>query len=324
VQSKSTGLFANETNMKKAKYYAKKLQEQLTKKARKLKEIGVQRITIRDAFEHLLRNNQNKSPKTIKDYKRFYKKFIETFEEDQPCANINKMAIENWLNKIKELPLAQNSIHAYGKQLNHFLNFLFEYNYTPMFKINKEVKTKPEIKEKIVITDEDIEKVFDNLKGKNENFITAVYLFFYTGLRSSDLLTITGDRVDIKNRIIKYYSPKRKKYREVAFHKDLISVLESRIKTVENGKLLNYNNVENLGRAVTTYMKELGFTKKKYTARTFRKTFISLCRSRYDMDASIVRELVGHEHGNTQDRHYNLIGIKQMKKELKKFKRPTA
>ena len=55
---------------------------------------------------------------------------------------------------------------------------------------------------------------------------------------------------------------------------------------------------------------------KGYTARTFRKTFITLYRSRYDMDAPVVKELVGHEHGNTTDRYYNHISIKKMKNEL--------
>ncbi|MCB9247100.1 MAG: site-specific integrase [Ignavibacteriales bacterium] len=324
VQSKTIGLSATESNKKKAKNYAKKLQEELTKKTRKMKEIGIQRITIKDAFDHLLRNNQMKSPKTIKDYKRFYRKFIETFDENQPCTSINKMAVEDWLNEIKQLPMAQNSIHAYGKQLTHFVNFLFEYNYTPMFKINKEVKTKPELKEKIILNDIDIESIFNNLTSKNSNFQILINLLFYTGLRPSDLLTITPDKIDIKNQVINYYSPKRKKYREIAFHDDLVPIFKARLKEMKLEKLLDYKNVENIGRAIKTYMKALNLNQKGYTARTFRKTFISLCRSRYNMDASVVRELVGHEHGNTTDRFYNKIGLVQLKSELKKFQRPTS
>ncbi|MCB9210907.1 MAG: site-specific integrase [Ignavibacteriales bacterium] len=322
VQSKTIGLSATESNKKKAKNYAKKLQEELTKKTRKMKEIGIQRITIKDAFEHLLRNNQMKSPKTIKDYKRFYRKFIETFDENQPCTSINKMVVEDWLNEIKQLPMAQNSIHAYGKQLTHFVNFLFEYNYTPMFKINKEVKTKPEIKEKIILTDNHIIKLFDNLNGKNDNFKICIYLLFYTGLRPTDLLTITGDKVDLTNQVIKYYSPKRKKYREIAFHDDLVLILAERIKQVGSNKIINYTTDEGIAKAIKRYMIKLNIEDKHYTARTFRKTFITLCRSRYNMDDSVVRELVGHEHQNTTDRYYNKIGLQEMKIELLKFIRP--
>lgn len=323
VHTKSTSLIANETNLIKAKKYAKQLQEELTRKSQKLKQIGVNHSTLEQAFEHFLRNNQNKHPKTIKDYNRFFNKFTEKFDKEIACSSITKLQVEDWLNEIKLLPLSQNTIHGYGKQLMHFLNFLFEYSYTPMFKINREVKTKPEVKEKIIFSDKDIIKIFDNLDEKNSNFTTTVYLLFYTGLRSSDIMTITKNNVDLENRVINYYSPKRKKYREIAFHEDLVLIIKKRVLEVEGNQLLNYSRVENLGRAITRFIESLDL-RKEYTARTFRKTFITLCRSRYDMDASIVRELVGHEHTNTTDRYYNQISISKMKKELLKFKRPVS
>src|SRR5674476_183665 len=141
-------MLANKTNMKKAKRIAKRLQEKLSGERKRLRKMGIQQVTIKDAKVHFLRNNQNKHPKTIEDYERFFKKFTETFPLDISCTSINKLVIENWLNEVKKMDLSQNTIHRYGKQLNHFLNFLFEYNYTPMFKVNREVKTRPEVKEK--------------------------------------------------------------------------------------------------------------------------------------------------------------------------------
>ncbi len=283
--------------------------------------------TIEEAFIHFKQNNANKNVKTIEDYDRFYSKFSQTFSADTLCTSVTKLAVEEWLNEIKRLPLSQNTIHGYYKQLNHFLNFLFEYNYTPMFKINKDVKTKPEIKEKIVFSDEDIIKIFDNLSSKNDNLKILVHLLFYTGLRSSDILTIKAEKVDLEHQELSYYSPKRKKFRDIAFHQDLIPILEQIInneKLIEKteGHLLNFNKVEHLNRALTRYFTDLEIRSKGYTARTFRKTFITLARSRYNMDATIVKELVGHEHTNTTDRYYNFVTMDAMKSELTKFKRP--
>lgn len=321
-KSKSTGLTATDTNRKKVEQYAKKLQEELTRRNKELKKIGVKRITINEAFQHFLTNNQNKHPKTIKDYMRFYKKFTEFFSPDEPCTNITKLKVEEWLNQIKQLPLQKNTIHAYGKQCTNFLNFLFEYGNTQIFKINKEVKTRPEVKEKIVFSIEDIKKIFDGLTEKNENFHALIYILFYTGLRSSDVLSITCEKINLKDRCFSYYSPKRKTYREVAFHEDLLPVFSAIIEKQKTGKILDYNNIENLGRAAHRYFVVLGIGSKGYTARTFRKTFITLARSKYNMDASIVKELVGHVPNNTTDRFYNQISLKTMQKELKKFKRP--
>ena len=322
--SMATGLVANETNLKKAEKYAKQLQDKLTHDYKKQKEIGIKRVTIKEAFEHFKRINQNKNIKTIADYDRFYKKFTAVFDENLPCTTINKLNVENWLMDIKKLDLAQNTIHGYGKQLNHFLNFLFEYNYTQMFKINREVKTKAEVKEKITFSDEELTKIVDGLKDKNSNFVTAINLLMYTGLRSSDILSIKKENIDLKNRILKYYSPKRKIFREVAFHKKLVPVLRKRLKEISEGEILEYGNVENLGRAITRYFAVLEIDGKHYTARTFRKTFISLCRSRYDIDASIVMELVGHEPVNTTDRYYNKVSAEKMRRELEKFRIPLV
>jgi integrase len=322
--SKSTGLTVSETNIKKAKKYANQFQEKITRDYKKQKELGVKIVTIKEAFEHFKKINQNKHPKTIADYERFYKKFQEQYDEELPCTAINKLNVEDWLLELRKLKLAKNTIHGYGKQLNHFLNFLFEYNYTQMFKINREVKTRPEVKEKITFTDEDLSKVIKNLKGKNLNFKSSINLLAYTGLRPSDLMSIRVKDIDLQNRMMKYYSPKRKIFREIAFHEKLIPILKRRIKEIKDGPLLNYNCTENFGRAIRRYFEMLKLDDKKYSARTFRKTFISLCRSRYNMDASVVMELVGHEHSNTTDKYYNKISIETMKLELKKYMIPKV
>lgn len=319
VTCKSTKLSDNETNRKKAELMAKKLQNELNNKHSQLKQLGIRPTTIKEAFEHFLRNNQQKHKFTIYEYNRFFTKFIEFFDEDSSCNIINKIQVENWLNHIKALNYKKNTIHTYGKQCIHFLNFLFEYNYIPMFKINRNVKTKPEIGEKIVFSDDDIRLIFNSLSEKNHNFYTAIYLAFYTGLRSSDLLTISVERINLSNRVLTYYSPKRKKFREIAFHKTLVPILKERIEELKSGPILQYNSIHNLGRAVERYLISLNIKSKGYSTRTFRKTFITLCRSRFNMDASIVRELVGHEHGNTTDRYYNQISINAMKNELEKF-----
>ncbi len=322
---RSIKLKATVKNKKIAKELAKKLQKELDKQKEALTANSLtKRSSLRKAFEHFKKNNASKHPKTIKDYDRFFNKLIESFNESSSCSVLNKISAEDWILNIKKLPLSRNSIHGYYKQFNHFLNFLFEYSYIPMFKINRDVKTKPEVKEKIIFNDGDIATIFSNLEAKNQNFRTAVYLLFYTGLRSSDILTIEIKDIDLNNQTINYYSPKRKSYKQIPMHLDLVPIIQERMEKVSEGGLLDYSSVEILNRAVTRYKHTLEINGRGYTARTFRKTFITLCRSRYDMDATIVKELVGHEHGNTTDRYYNKISMNRMREELVKFRRPVV
>ncbi len=324
-KNRSLKLKDSVANRKEAKKFAKKLQRTLDNQSESLNQFSLTKSSsIKSAFEHFKRNNATKNKKTIKDYDRFYQLFIKTFDENSRCSVINKITAEEWINSIKELSFSQNTIHGYFKQFNHFLNFLFEYDYIPMFKINRDVKTKPEMKEKIVFSDEDINLIFNNLDEKNSNFKTLMYFLFYTGLRPSDVYGITVENIDIKNGILKYYSQKRKMHREIPFHEDLVDILSERIKEVKDGPLFSYTTYGNLGRAVTRYFQNIGLTAKSCSAKTFRKTFITLARSRYKIDATIVRELVGHSHNTTADKYYNKVDVDVMKEELKKFKMPVV
>lgn len=322
-KSISTGLDNSPKNLKLANVAANQLQDKLDGEKKKKGRLRVVKKTLRDAFDHFIENNQYKNPKTIWEYNWFFKEFIKDFDEEMSCSNINKLEIERWLNKIKRYEYKKNTIHTLGKQCRHFLNFLFEYDYCPVFKINREVMTKPEIGQKIVFEKEDIFTIFDEIEKVNEGLKTLIYLAFYTGLRPSDLYDIHIEDINIIERSLKYYSLKRTKFRCIAIHEDLIPILKSYIGDRNAGRLLQWSQYNYLGKAITRFFKQLKFDEKGYSARTFRKTFITLARSEYKMDASVVRELVGHEHRNTADRYYNEISLETMKKELKKFKRPV-
>ncbi|MEM4326198.1 MAG: site-specific integrase [Candidatus Pacearchaeota archaeon] len=318
--NRSLKLTATRKNWVKAKKIREALEKKLETEKSKYNALGIKQITIRDAFNHFLQNNIDKHPKTIKDYYRFYNKFKESFSEDEPCGIINKLSVERWLMNIKLLKQKRNSIFGYYKQLNHFLNFLFEYNYIPMFRINRDVKPKPEVVSKIVFTPEDLQSVFSNLDGKSKNFKLLIHVLYYTGLRASDVLNIDVNKIDLERRVLIYYSPKRKIYREVAFHEALVPFF-AEVVNEQKERLLCYKTVESLQRAIRRYMKKIGFGSKGYTSRTFRKTFITLAR-KYGMDESVVKELVGHSHTSTTDKFYNRIDTDLMRRELTKY--PTV
>ncbi len=320
IFSKTTKLKVSVRNKRRVMKIAEEIKRDLDFEFNKLCENSAAGISVKDAFNHFLENNKHKHKKTIKNYYAFYKLFVEFFSEDELCVNINKLSVEEFIRSLRNNKRwQQNTLHTYVTHCIHFLNFLFEYSYTSMFKINRDIKTRPERKEKIIFSDDDIVKILNNLQNKNSNFKTLIVLLFYTGLRPSDLMTIQCEKIDLKNHSLRYYSPKRKIHKEIPFHSKLIQRLTERISEVKTGKLLNYNSVENIGRAIGRYLIQLGINDKGYSTRTFRKTFITLCRNRFSIDASIVRELVGHEHTNTADRHYNLINMDAMRNELKKF-----
>lgn len=58
-------------------------------------------------------------------------------------------------------------------------------------------------------------------------------------------------------------------------HGKLKEILTTRIEEVKNGRLFDYSDIHNMGRAVKRYFKVIKLSEKKYNLRTFRKDFIS-------------------------------------------------
>ena len=189
-----------------------------------------------------------------------------------------------------------------------------------MFRINRDVKPKVENVEKIIITHEDLALIFAMLdyEKKTENFKSLVHLLYYTGLRASDVLSIKIEDVDIANQTFKYFSPKRKRYREIAFLKDLVVCFEEIKSRKVLGSAVDYGTVDALQRALSRHMENIDLNSKRYSSHSLRKTFLTIAR-RNKMDESIVKELVGHAHTSTTDKFYNKIDLEQMKEELLKY-----
>ena len=318
TKNRSTKLIDTPANRKVVEKLAKELQAELDKtKQEHERNFLIRGATIRKAFDHFKRLNATKDPKTIKDYDRFFKLFKETFNENSPCTIIDKLSAEDWIMKIRKMKKAKNTVFGYFKQFRHFYNFLFEYNYIQMFKVNKDVTPKPEVKDIIVFSAADVQKIFDGLKDKNINFKAMIHLAYYTGLRSSDLLSLTVEKINLEEGYFNYYARKIKKWRQVSFHKALVPVLKELMDSRKSGKLLDYNTVENMNRASIRYLKVLELNGKGYSMRTFRKTFIT--NASRNMDLATVANLVGHQQINTTAKYYTKIDLERQKTQLDKL-----
>ncbi|MFZ5948431.1 MAG: tyrosine-type recombinase/integrase [Stygiobacter sp.] len=318
-KNKSTGLIYNKLNMKKAKLMAVEFQKSIDIEVNKRNQLGIKRNSIEKTIDHFLQINSNKNPKTIYEYNRFFKLFTEKFNVKDPATLINKNSCEEWLISLSKYNYQSNALYAYNKVLKKYLNFLFEYNYIPMFRLNKDVVYKQEVKDIIVFTPEDLNLLMNNLDQKNENFKVTFYLLLYTGLRPSDIYNICGKDVDLKNRTIKYYSEKTKQYFYVPFHRKLKPIMQERINQVGDSNLIKYETIGNIGKAFRRYLKMLNLDKKGYNLRTFRKTFITLAHQN-DIDLATVAKIVGHKKITTTEKYYNRLSILKQANELKKLK----
>ncbi len=310
TRQKTLGLVSSKENLKIAKIAAKEFQKEIDEKYQKFNSSGVRLITLDLAFDHFKRLNSDKHPNTKNEYERFYRLFTQQYAKDSPCLNVNKLDTERWLLDIRLLNKKQNTKHNYYKVLKKFLNFLFEYNYCLPFKINKEAAIPAEIRPIEIFRDEDVIKIFRQLGTRSTNFQAMVHLLFYAGLRPTDIINIKSEDIDLKNKTIRYYSIKTDEHFIIPIHNDLLLLLQKRIQEVNNGALLDYANATNMSKAFRRYLEDIEIPPKKYTLRTFRKSFISNAY-KSGIDLAMVSKLVGHKQITTTARYYNKIEIGQ-------------
>lgn len=315
--NKSTKLVDNKENRHTAKIMAQKIQSKLDAQNKTLNELGLHKDTIGYAFDHFLQNNSFKHRSTIYEYNHFFKGFSEYFPATAFCSVINKISVEHWLVKVKGRNQKPNTKYVTYKVLKKFLNFLFEYSYIQVFKINSDLRISPEVPQLVVFDHSDMMVMLDNLRNKNNNFRVAILLLLYTGLRPSDIYRIKCEDIDLKKNVLRYYSQKINEPLMVPIHKYLIPVLQARVDEVKTGNIMDYQTISNMGKAVRRYFAQIHLDKKGYNMRTFRKTFISNANSN-GIELALVSKLVGHKNIQTTAKHYNKIALSRQDSELNK------
>lgn len=321
AKNKSTGLLATAKNKKEAERIKTEIEGLLQERSKSFSELGIKRATIQQAYKHFLRANFKKSKKTQYDYEAFFKKLTEKIPASNPCTVLNKNTAEEWILYIQQLKKQPNTIYNYFKVFNKFLNFLFNKSYIAPFKIDKDDKPKPEIKEITIFRDEDLKKIFSNLETlkKTNNFKTFIFLLAYTGLRPSDLLEITVEDIYMKNSLLEYYSPKTDQHLEIPLHKKLLPILRKRIAEVKSGRLIQYATIGEIGKAFRRYLEKIELDGRGYNLRTFRKHFATKAFEN-GIQVMAVAKLLGHKKISTTMKYYTKANNKKLSEELEKLK----
>ena len=315
----STGLKDLDKNYNEARLY----RDEFLTKLKENERLDFREGSIEEAFARMKELNSNKSQSTIKTYDYFFDYLKLYLDVKQSCIVLNKLNSEgflSWLSKFDELE--QNTKFGIQKNFIKFLNFLFEYEYIPkIFRLNKDVKVKAVVKEPIIFSDKDRKIIISELvkQKKNDNFQLMIYLLMYSGLRPSDIINVTVHQIDLDKMEIRFYSPKTGNWYIRPIHDYIKSILESRIKDKKTGRLFDYSEVKNMGKAFRRYLEDIELNGKNYNLRTFRKDFISRSQEA-GVPINVTSSLVGHSSIKTTMTYYTKLSSKHLKKELKKLK----
>ena len=184
-------------------------------------------------FIDYIANEKRYSSHTLKAYKTDLELFttylVDEFEIDNP-ANANQEMIRSWIVSMIDNGLSGSSVNRKISTLNSYYNYLIGMSVLSENPARHVVSVKTPQRLPVYFNEEQLNKLIDN-NSETQDFATlrnmlVVELLYSTGMRRSELVTLTISSVDFSNNTIKVLG-KRNKER-------IIPLSQKQIKSINN------------------------------------------------------------------------------------------
>ena len=255
-------------------------------------------------FINYIQSEKRYSDYTITSYKvdlnQFFNYLIKEYNIDIP-QNVTFKIVRNWISYLLESGLKARSVNRKISSLKSYFKFLVISNYSDSNPTLKITSPKTSKRLPVFIEKEKINSLLDT-KFFDDNFIgyrdkLIIELFYFTGIRLSELLNISIKDVDFNNSQIKVLG-KRNKERLIPLTYTLISELKNYINkhnlnrylfVDENNKKLYSKKVY---RIVNKYISKVSSIKKK-SPHILRHSFATHMLNN-GADINAIKEILGH------------------------------
>jgi integrase/recombinase XerD len=233
------------------------------------------------------------SKNTIKNYESQISCFLNHFKEEVDPKSINNDKIKDWLIEAKTINTRKHRLCA--------INSFYKLTVGMPSKITKIAYPKPERKLPIVLSQDEIQKMFNVCENKKHKVILC--LLYSCGIRVSELINLRWDNIDRSRMVINIINGKGSKDRQVFLPDRIIPLLEDYWKEY---RTLNYilsgqKSEQYSSRSVLQVIKQLaqkaGITKRVYTHLMRHNCFTHMVEN--GTDINLIQKLAGHNNVKT-------------------------
>jgi integrase len=276
-------------------------------------------MTIREFVQDIWGPSLDVERQTKIDYENNYNSHIDPFFGDMAMSSITPAEIKKWRVKMKN-EVASTGYRLSPSYVEKLTNLLGQILRSAMdndkIYVNPMTKVKrKKLKHKKQVVPLEISMVQALADGFASRWKPVIWIGFFTGMRPSEILGLTWDRLDFENEVItvnrqigKYrdevfadYLKTSKSYRVIPFPQGLQKILiehkelhglgpENLIFTNRSGGVWRYKDAADMFRDIA---RPLGI-KKGDGLHQLRHTFVSML-IRLNTSAKVIQEWVGHE-----------------------------
>ena len=255
-------------------------------------------------FINYIKSEKRFSNHTITSYETDLNQFFNYIEAESQITNpkdVSFKLIRNWISSLLENNLKSTSVNRKISSLKSYYKFLLVSNYVDTNPTLKLISPKSSKRLPVFVEKDNMDSLFDkdffedSYEGKRDKLI--IELFYFTGMRLSELINIKTSDIDKVNSQIKVIG-KRNKERLIPITFNTLKDLNEFINFYEienflfaegNGKKLYSKKVY---RIVNKYLAKISSIKKK-SPHVLRHSFATHMLNN-GADINAIKEILGH------------------------------
>jgi len=233
------------------------------------------------------------SSATRNNYKSQVWSFLNHFKNEIEPKAIDNEKIKLWLLEAKTINTIKHRLCA--------INSFYKHTVGMPSKIQKIPYPKADKKLPIVLSQEEVQRMFDVCENLKHKVILAI--LYSTGLRVSELLNLKWSNIDRSRMIINVVGGKGNKDRQVMLTPSLIPLLEKyylEYKTknyIFNGQFTEIYSARSVGQVMKQLANKAKINKRVYTHLMRHNCFTHLVEN--GIDINLIQKLAGHNNVKT-------------------------
>lgn len=278
-------------------------------------------MELKEKFLEYIRTERRLSPRTVDTYSeclKIFQGYLRSVDDKRELENIDTETIREWMEWLMERGRSAAYVNKCLAAIKTFFRFCLSQGYLTVDPAHALRGPKKEKRLPSFLKESELDRLFEIMsRGDDEDIDqvrsrTIIYMFYITGLRAAELISLDDSMVDFVTKEIKV-TGKRNKQRVIPFGTEMYEMLSDYIQlrdrcieripedadalfVTNKGKRISYSQV----RKLVNDNLSLVTSAKKRSPHVLRHTFATTMLN-HEASLEAIKKLLGHQSLDTTE-----------------------